>query len=298
MMGAPKHHIFFEPVIKIVVYISIPIYIYMILQGALTSYIIGGLGILIALLILLLLKIAPKKAEENPGIVNFVSAIGFFYIFLFYHLVVSFSLTSDNLSSFMVDTLLLLLITLYIVQSLTRRISDSPERLKAFENPVRFQTRLYITDRLKKAFGERGVVIIVMGLVLGYHMAYLDSLFVNPFPILSELFTADLKLSALYHRIYLLFSFFIILGAVFIFYSSNKFRDMMVDKYTAAQLFKYMGSYFMKTEEGVSPFEIGMQELGKKLGEGIKGIGDKWKKSLQDKMAPKPKENDNSLEGS
>ncbi len=78
------------------------------------------------------------------------------------------------------------------------------------------------------------------------------------------------------------------------FSSSDKFKDMMVDKYTMAQVLKYMGSYFMKTEDGVSPFEVGVQEIGKKISNGLKGIGDKWKKSIQDKIENKPKTVDNT----
>lgn len=285
MLGAPKEHVFFEPIIKIVIYISIPIYGYMLLQQSPASFIIGGFGIFIAVFLLYILRIAPKKVEPYPGVINFVSAIGFFYIYMFYHLIASFSFTSNNLSSIIVDDLLLFVITLYLVQSLTRRISDSPERiLPQHENPIRFQTRVYFTDRLKKVFGERGVVLIVMGLVLGYQMAYLDSLFITQFPILSDFFTPDLRLSALYHRIYLLFSFAVILVAVVIFYFSDKFRELMVDKYTIKQVFKYIGGFFQRPEEGgPSPLELGLQFMGEKIGESIKNVGEKWQKALKNK---------------
>ena len=294
MLGAPKHHIFFGPVIKLVIYISIPLYLYMILQNSPGSIIIGSLGIFTALTILILLKSAPKKAEEIPGIINFVTALGFFHIFLFYHLVVSFSLTSDNVSSIIVDILLLLLVTLYIVQSVSRRVSDSPERIKdPYENPIRFQTRIYITDRLRKGIGEKGVILVVIGIVLGYHMAYLDSIFITEFPVLSEFFTPNIKLSALYHRIYLLFSFIIIFMAIIIFYTSNRFKELMVDKFTLNQAMKYIGFYFRKTDEtGLSPIEFGMQMIGEKIGEGIKNLSEKWKSSAKKKLEQKLKKQD------
>ncbi len=297
MLGAPKEHIFFEPIIKIVVYISIPVYAYIMLQISPASLIIGGFGILVAIVILIIFRKAPKKIEKYPGTVNFVSAIGFFYIYLFYHLIASFSVTSNNLSSIIMDDLLLFIITLYLVQSLTRRISESPEQIQPDESPIRFQTRLYFTDRLKKVLGERGVVLIVMGLVLGYQMAYLDSLFVTQFPILSNFFTPELRLSALYHRIYLIFAFFVIIIAILVFYSSDKFRDLMVDKYTVKQVFKYIGAFFQRPEDGtLSPLELGVQFVADKVGETIKNVGEKWQKAFKEKTTKFLKDRDQRLE--
>ncbi len=299
MLGAPKEHIFFGPIVKMVVYISIPIYIYMLFPfpPSLASLIICVYGILVAILILFILRSAPKKIDKHPGAVNFVTAIGFFYIYLFYHLIVSFSFTSNNLSSIIMDDLLLFIITLYLVQSLTRRISETPEQIQPDESPIRFQTRIYFTDRLKKVLGERGVVIIVMGLVLGYQMAYLDSLFVTQFPILSDFFTSDLRLSALYHRVFLIFSFFVIIIAIIIFYSSDRFRDLMVDKYTVKQVFKYIGSFFQRPEDGSpSPLELGVQYVGEKIGETIKNMGEKWQKALKESTSKFFKEKDKRLD--
>ena len=292
MLGAPKGHVFFSPYIRFILLISVPVYLYMIYQFSYAGLIIGIFGILNAIIVYRLIKRTPEKFESRPGLPNFVGAIGFFQIFLFYHLVVSFSYTSTSLSSLIIDILILFTIILYIIQSLTRRIVDSPERVKAFENPVRFQTRLYMTDRLKKTIGEPGLVLIVMGLALGYQMVYLDSFFVTQFPILSEFFTPGIALSALYHRVYLIISLIIISFAIITFHRSKKFQELMIDKYTLAQVWKYVGFYFQRQEGGVSPIEFGLQQVGKKLGEGIKNLGDKWRQAIDEKRLP-PKDKPN-----
>ena len=73
----------------------------------------------------------------------------------------------------------------------------------------------------------------------------------------------------------------ITLIAYLAFKMSKRFREFMVDKYTLTQVFKYIGSLFKRPENGPSPFELGIQAMGKKLGDGIKKLGDKWQESIR-----------------
>jgi len=164
---------------------------------------------------------------------------------------------------------------------MTKRIVDSPSSLMPIENPVRFQSRFYFTDRLKRLFGERGVVLIVMGIAVGYHMVVLDSFFVTEVPFFSAILFPNLEFSEIYHRVYLLFSMLLCILFFLIFKFSGKFKEFMEDKYTIAQVFKYIGGYFQKPDGTSSIVDIGLQELGKKIDSGIKTIGDKWQKSVE-----------------
>jgi len=280
-LGIPKEHIFFGYLIKIIIYVSIPLYILIILSFYLGSLIIGTLGILTALIILILIKRAPNKVESVPGIINFATAIGFFYIFMFYHLIMSFSTISTSFSTLIVDIIFLLIVVLFLVQSFTKRISKTPTRLKSDQVPVRFQSRLYFTARLRSIFGERGLVLIIMGIALGYHMAILDSFFKIDIPILFAIFNPNLDLITIYHRIFLICSLLTILIAIIFFKLSKRFKEFMIDKYTIKQVVKYIGGLFKKPEEGQSPFELGVQAMGKKLGENVKKLGDKWQESIR-----------------
>ncbi|TFF98359.1 MAG: hypothetical protein EU540_08020 [Promethearchaeota archaeon] len=240
----------------------------------------GIFGIINALIVLIMIRRAPKKVESNPGIVNFATAIGFFNMFMIYHLYFSITLTSESVVSLIFEIFMLLIGVLYIVQILTMRISESPERLMPFENPVKFQSRVYFTDKIKKAFGEKGVVLIILGIAVGYHMVYLDSFFITDLPILTKI-APNLKISDLYHRIFLITSFMITLIACLMFKTSKRFREFMVDKYTLTQVLNYIGSLFKRPENGPSPLELGIQAMGKKLGDGIKKLGDKWQESIR-----------------
>ena len=66
----------------------------------------------------------------------------------------------------------------------------------------------------------------------------------------------------------------------------------MVDKFTFAHALKYIGFYFKKADTGLSPVEFGMQMLGEKIGDGIKNISEKWKKSAKAKLEEKFKKQD------
>lgn len=284
-LGMPKDHIFFGSVLKIVVFITIPLYIYMIFQGHPSSILVGCFGVLNALIVLGMMKRAPKKVDSKPGIVNFATAIGVFNMSMFYHLIMSFGYTNENAFSLLIEIIMLLIGVLYLVQVLTRRISESPDRPIPFENPVQFQSRIYFTHHMKRTFGERGVVLIVLGIALGYHMVYLDSFFVSDafignFPIIATYINPGLKVSDLYHRIYLILSFLIILISWLTFKSSSRFKDFMVDKFTIKQVFRYIGGFFMKPEGGESPFEIGVKMVSKKIGENVKSWRNKWRDSI------------------
>ncbi|MFX1257473.1 MAG: hypothetical protein ACFFAN_06425 [Promethearchaeota archaeon] len=292
-LGMPKDHIFFGYVIKIFVYISIIFYAYIIFQMDLISIILGIFGFINAFIILFLIKRAPKKVESRPGIINFATAIGFFNTFMVYHLYMSITLTSETALSLIFEMLILLISLLYLVQSLTRRISESRPRLKPFEDSVQLQSRLYFTARIKKIFGERGLVIIVLGIAVGYHMVYLDSFFIADLPILSNI-APNLKMSDMYHRIYLFASFIIILIACLAFKTSKRFKNFMIDKFTIKQVIKYIGGYFKRPEEVRSSFESGIQSMGKKVGEQIKKWSDKWQDSIQKAIKNKKENGDES----
>ncbi|MHA1440009.1 MAG: hypothetical protein ACTSPD_20885 [Promethearchaeota archaeon] len=283
-LGMPKDHIFFDYVIKILIYISISIYLYMIIQFTFGGILIGTLGILTNVIVLIYIKRAPEKVDKVPGIINFATAIGFFNIFMFYHLLLSFSVTSSSISTLIIDIFFLMVVILYIVQSLTRKIVSSPVRnVPSEKSPVKFQSRLYITDRLRKGLGEKGLVIIIMGLALGYHMVILDSFLISDMPLLTNLFQSDLTINAIYHRIYLFFSFMLIFIAICIFSFSNRFNEFMVDKYTIRQTFKYIIGYFKQPDDdSPSPFEQTIQKLGKKIGDNIKTWKEKWKSKIYD----------------
>ncbi len=288
-LGAPKDHIFFGFLLKVVAVVSIPFYVYLIFRFSIGNLIIGILGLIVMIVTLDLFYQAPRKQETNPGIMNFTTTIGFYNILIFYHLLMSFSTLSTSTTSFLIDIIMMFITILYIVQSMTRRIASSPERMKSNENPITFQTRLYFTDRLRNLLGERGAILIIMGLALGYHMVTLDSFFVAPLPIINDIFPFQAKFSTIYHRTYLLVSFIVLFSFIIAFFASNRVRDLLTDKYTFQQVLKYIGAFFTRENGEPSIAEMRLMEVGKKLDSGIKTLGNKLKTSL-DKYKKQPDE--------
>jgi hypothetical protein len=105
--------------------------------------------------------------------------------------------------------------------------------------------------------------------------------YIGNFPILSTYINPTLKVSDLYHRIYLFISFLIILISWLTFKSSSRFKEFMEDKFTISQVFKYIGGFFMRPEGGESPFELGVKMVSKKIGDGVKNWSNKWRESIE-----------------
>jgi hypothetical protein len=216
---------------------------------------------------------------------------------MFYQLIMRFGYTSETAISLILEILILLISVLYLVQGLTRRIVETLEHPSLLaENPIKFQSRIYFTYRLKKLFGEKGVVLMILGIALGYHMVYLDSFFISDnyigtFPILSTFVNPNLKISDLYHRFYLLISFLIILISSLTFKISARFRDFMTDKFTLRQVFRYMGEFFTQPESREALIDYGREVVNKKIGEGIKSWKNKLQKSIDEIIREKDENN-------
>ncbi|MHA1727747.1 MAG: hypothetical protein ACTSWY_03335 [Promethearchaeota archaeon] len=292
--GAPKNHILFGPFLKTIILVSLPIFGYIIYTYSqynpdLGSLVMGVLGIIAAIIVLSLIVKIPKKVDSLPensgkisGLMNFTTAIGFFYVFILYQLILSFTPSSQSIGTLISEIFLLLIGLLFVIQNITARISLTTEIPKKFENPIRFQSKLLFTSRLKKLIGEPGLVLVVMGIVIGYHMVYLDSFSSPKIMILSYLTTPELKMSAVFHRIYVIFSFIIILIFCSIFSKSDKFKEFMNDKFTISQVIKFIETYFQKSTDNLpSLFEYDIIKWGKQIGdkignkieEGLKGLG-------------------------
>jgi len=133
-----------------------------------------------------------------------------------------------------------------------------------------------------------------MGLALGYQLSYIESFIPAADHLLSFLQSPGLNIGAIYHRIFLLVAFVVVLISWIIFRKSDKFREFMKDKYTRDQLTGVFNEYFQKTEDGLpSFFDYSLSKIGKKIGskfgdkvgdsfdngvkivsEGIKTVGD------------------------
>jgi len=258
------------------------------------SLVLGIFGIIISVGIRFLIRSASKKAEIKPGYINFATAIGFFNIYLFYHLVLSFSQASNSVYALIAETILLLVGMLYMVQNITRKISDTPDELMKDNLSSSFHSKLQFTTRLKQIWGESGLIIVVMGLALGYQLSYIESFIPAANHLLSFLQSPGLNIGAIYHRIFLLVAFTVVLISLIIFKKSDKFKEFMADKYTKEQLTGVFTEYFQKTEDGLpSFFDYSLSKIGKKIGskfgdkmgdsfdngvkivsEGIKTVGD------------------------
>lgn len=272
-MGAKKSHIFFGFVIKIIIYVSLALYAYMIFYFTIypfdfLSLVLGVFGIIISLGIRFLIRSASKKAEIKPGYINFATALGFFDIYLFYHLILSFSQTSKPaLISLITETIMLLIGMLYLVQNITGKISNMPDEIINGDLSSKFHSKLHFTTRLKQIWGESGLIIVVMGLALGYQLSYIESFIPAASHVLSFLKSPGLNIGAVYHRIFLFIGFFVVLISWIVFKKSDKFKEFMEDKYTREQFSSVFSEYFQKTEDDLpSFFDYSLSRVGKKIG--------------------------------
>ncbi|MHA1820656.1 MAG: hypothetical protein ACTSU2_08655 [Promethearchaeota archaeon] len=287
MLGKPEDHIFFGGILKFGAVIMVPMYLYMVLKGNLGSLLIGVIGVLSAFLLLIQLRKA-KKQYKMPGIMNFSTAIGFFSLYLIYHLITSFSSSSNSLLAFIIDLVLLIINMLYIIQAFTRRISNIENAKNPWDNPIAFHSKINFTPKLKKIFKENGLIIMLIAIIVGYHASYLSA-FLNPDIPIINYFTYGpndlgiVSMSGVYHRIYLLVGNILVLFSIIIFNKSKSFQEFMEDKYNIKQVFKYIGGFFMRTgKEEISPIEHGLNELGAQIKKGLGIIGEKIQSKLEE----------------
>ena len=199
--GKPKDAILFEWPIKFITILSIAGFIILgfgfMIGYSLSDFISGISGIVAWIIAISMIFWWIKKSKNDV----FTSIIGFFFIFVVYHLVLCiWNGIGSGTGSLAVDAIIIAVGTLYAVQGLCRRLAPTNE-----QNPNE-----------GKPIWEDGSVIALLGTVLGYHSFIVNSIFLG-------LSTRALIYS--FHQFSILFDAIILVGCVVLFATSARFRQ-------------------------------------------------------------------------
>lgn len=184
-------------------------------------------------------------AKLNKTTTNFLSISGWYNIYITYHLSVSIQET-DRVKNVLTEILLFIFTAFYYIQSKVRKVQDiGAERLESKEKKRRifFQQRLVLSEYSKRIFGELVLVLITIGITLGYSTVLL-SLFIDPsLPLVNEwsVFTEDIGIPLATHRLSSIISTLIFLVTFIIFQISSEFREFATNNYTFTQGLKILG---------------------------------------------------------
>jgi hypothetical protein len=288
--GNSPNRLFFQWLIRLGAWIGIPLYVYMGFQGSLDAQIIAVTGVLITISMLIKFYRLPRiikgdsfseKASKQAQM-NLNHVLGFFNLYLVYHLTKSFN-TGGQISNLTMDFIFLMINTLYMINNLSKKvqkIKDEDDLNKVFL----FQRNTGFTVWLKKTFGEEGLILAMLGIALGYHGVYLDSYLESPLKIIELLSGADrvAPLNVTFHRTFLGLGLIIILGVSILFATSRKYQNIFVNRYSPRHVLKMFGDIFRVSEEGDAGVVYELIDTGrKKVIDTGRKVGNSVKKKWQ-----------------
>jgi len=241
--GKSDEHIFLGGIIRIVSIGTIGISIVIIFKNlqSINAIVLGVMGIIVALIIL----IYGWTVDLNGTTTNFISIMGCFNFYITYKLSASIS-PSETVSNVFTEILILILTALYYIQSKVSKVENiktSQFEKKKEGRKVFFQKKLILSAFTKQIFGDLSLILLTIGMALGYSLILLSVLIDNSLPLVDEIsaFTVNIGIPLASHRIsaFILMTIFLISFITFQF--SEKFRKLATNNYDFKQGLKVIG---------------------------------------------------------
>lgn len=242
--GKSENHIFMGWIIRIAAFGTLGLsgYIMYVNFGTVNAMIVAGLGIICSLTIL----IFSWTATLNKTSTNFITIMGLFNFSIVYDLSTSIDQSFGNGETTLIIEIILFIFTaLYYIQSKIRIINNiETTRLDSKDKKRRvfFQQRVLISEYSKKIFGEFALVIMTIGITLGYSLVLL-SLFIDPQLPFSSPYgpLIDIGIPLAIHRLSAIISMLLFLICFILLRFSETFRDFVTNKYSFSHGMKVLG---------------------------------------------------------
>ncbi len=242
--GKSDNHIFMGWIIRIAAFGTLGLsgYIMYVNFGTVNAMIVAVLGIICSLTILIFSWTAPLDKTST----NFISIMGLFNLSIAYDLSISIDQAIGNAETVLIIEIILFIFTaLYYIQSKVRIINNiETTRLESKDKKRRvfFQQRLLISEYSKKIFGEFALLVMTIGITLGYSLVLL-SLFIDPQLPFSNPYgpLIDIGIPLARHRLSAIISMLLFLVCFILFRFSESFRDFVTNKYNFSHGMKVLG---------------------------------------------------------
>lgn len=290
-LGKSPNRLLFQGIVRLGGIIAIPMYMYMLIQNTLDAQILAIFGILVTLILVIRLYKLPKfykresfqEQTEKIAIMNFNQILGFYNLYLLYRLSQSY-VTGGNITNLTVDLILLALNSFFMMNTLSKKIDNIGED-EDVQKPFVFQRDTGFMRWLKRTISEKGLVLAVLGLALGYHAVYMDSYLDSPIIIIQILSDPNnvTPLNVAYNRTFLGIALLWMVGTIIAFQTSQKFRNMAINRYSVRHVLRMFGDMFRISDEGktgvvLEAYEAGVKKVEDKISQAGKKIKDKWNK--------------------
>ncbi len=241
--GKSDEHIFLGGIIRFVSFGTIGISIVIIYKNlqSFNAILIGVMGIIVALIIL----IYGWTVDLNDTTTNFISILGCFNFYITYQLSASIS-PSDTIKNAFTEITILIFTALNYIQSKVSKvqgIKTSQFEKKKEGRKVFFQKKLILSALGKQIFGDLSLILMTIGMVLGYSLLLL-SVLINPsLPLVNEIsfFRLDIGIPLASHRLFAFISMMIFLISFITFITSERFRQLATNNYDFKQGLKVIG---------------------------------------------------------
>ncbi|MHA1796760.1 MAG: hypothetical protein ACTSUK_11665, partial [Promethearchaeota archaeon] len=288
-LGKSPNRFLFQGILRLGVIIAIPMYIYMFIQNSLDAQILAVFGILVTLILIIRLYKLPKFYKKEPfeeqteklAIMNFNQILGFYNLYLIYRLSQSY-VTGGNITNLTVDLILLALNSFFMMNTLSKKIDNIGED-EDVQKPFVFQRDTGFMRWLKRTISEKGLILAILGLALGYHAVYMDSYLDSPIIIIQILSDPNnvTPLNVAYNRTFLGIALLWMVGTIIGFQTSQKFRNMAINRYSIRHVLRMFGDMFRISDEGKTGIVLEAYEASvKKVEDKINKTGQKIKDKL------------------
>jgi hypothetical protein len=236
----------------------------------------------------------------------FTQTLGFFNLYLLYHIFLSYS-SGTTIGNIIVELLFLILNTLYIINSLAKKVENILDIDVETKKKFQFQRTSTIFMKIKKTMGTKSLIIIALGIAFGYHCVMLGSYLNQPMVLIQAWIGNTVSLSTFYHRVILFISLLLIVIVMIQFRYSKSFRDMCLNRYSFRHAVQMFGGLFRRpdsetpsaVEEVGDKVKEGFVQIGQKMKDNISKFGDKVKSSRESqrqKWSSRKKKSDNPNE--
>ncbi|WP_457556628.1 hypothetical protein [Candidatus Harpocratesius sp.] len=288
-LGKSPNRLLFQGIIRLGTIIAIPMYLYIFIQNSLDAQILAVMGIFITGILIVRFYHLPKfykkdsfqEQTEKIAIMNYNQILGFYNLYLIYRLSQSFD-TGGNITNLTVDLILLALNSFFIMNTLSKKIDNIGDEEDVQKSFI-FQRNTGFMRWLKRTISEKGLILGVLGLALGYQAVYMDSYLDSPIVIIQILSDPNrvTPLNVTYNRTFLGIALLWMLGTMIAFQTSSKFRNMVINRYSVRHVLKMFGDLFRVSDEGkvgavLEAYESGIKKVEKKIANASKKVKGKW----------------------
>jgi hypothetical protein len=171
--------------------------------------------------------------------------------------------------------------TFFMINGLTRKVESIQDLNEEMGKSFRFDQHAITPMKIKNYFGMKGLVMIALGIGLGYHTILLGSTAVTTNLIIMDIFGTTINISTYYHRSVLFFCMAIVLIAIIEFKVSKGFRAEFVNHHSFRHALAMFGDLFRRKEDGSpAPVQTAIMNQAEK----IVHFGEKLTTDIKDKL--------------